>query len=120
MTTFRFQLNRAYQKKVIENLEKTIRAVALVVDAELVNTTPVDTGRARSNWLPSLNVPDLRTVEPGGKPAVGPVADSFRIDDTILITNNLPYIRRLNEGSSLQAPAGFVEAAIARGISSVR
>ncbi len=30
----------------------------------------------------------------------------------IYITNNLPYIRRLNDGYSKQAPAGFVERAV--------
>ena len=32
------------------------------------------------------------------------------------ITNNVPYIRRLNEGSSSQAPAAFVQSAIARAL----
>lgn len=33
----------------------------------------------------------------------------------IHLTNNLPYIKPLNEGSSHQAPAGFVEVAIENG-----
>jgi hypothetical protein len=32
--------------------------------------------------------------------------------EQIHITNNAPYIRQLNDGSSKQAPAGFVERAI--------
>jgi hypothetical protein len=31
---------------------------------------------------------------------------------SIYVQNNASYIKRLNEGSSTQAPAGFVEAAI--------
>jgi hypothetical protein len=30
----------------------------------------------------------------------------------IYITNNAPYIRALNDGSSMQEPAGFVERAV--------
>jgi hypothetical protein len=32
----------------------------------------------------------------------------FKAGDTIYLTNNLPYIRRLEEGYSQQAPAGMV------------
>lgn len=114
MTDIDRQLNAAYQKKVVEKLEKTVRAVALFVDAELVTTTPVDTGRARSNWLPTLNTPAAGQVEPGGKPDMGRAIAAYTLADTILITNNLPYIRRLNEGYSKQAPAGFVDIALAK------
>lgn len=106
-------LDAAYKNKVIGTLEKTVRAVTLVVDKTLADTTPVDTGRARANWLPSLNAPDTRQVEAGQKEDVGPVLASYRIKDTIYISNNLPYIRRLNDGWSKQAPAGFVDRALA-------
>jgi len=120
MTDFDAQLEKAYQVKVIQNLEKTVRAVALVVDAELVNMTPVDTGRARSNWNPSLNVPDGTIREPGQKKSIDPIASAYKITDTILISNNLPYIKPLNNGSSKQAPAGFVDAALAKGKRAVK
>lgn len=115
MSIFRALLKNAYQKKVVKNLEKKVRQTALIVDAELVARTPVDTGRARSNWLPSLNVPEVSIVEPGGKKDISGTLTQFSITDTILISNNLPYIRRLNDGYSKQAPAGFVEDAITVG-----
>lgn len=117
---FQAQLDAAYKTKVIGTLEKTVRAVALVVDETLVNTTPVDTGRARSNWNPSLNTPDGTIVEPDHKKPIAPVAAAYKITDTILISNNLPYIKRLNEGYSKQAPAGFVDAALERGKRAVK
>lgn len=120
MTSFQAQLDSAYKKKVLGTLDKAVRAVALTVDAELVRTTPVDTGRARSNWLPSLNVPDTRIVEPGKKPELSTALSTFKLSDTILLTNNLPYIRRLNDGSSKQAPAGFVDSALAKGKQAIR
>jgi hypothetical protein len=115
MDSFDKQLENAYKNKVIGTLEKTVRAVAFVVDAELVRATPVDTGRARSNWIPSLNSPDVRLVDPNQKPDISPVIKSYKLDDTILISNNLPYIKNLNNGSSQQAPAGFVDKALAKG-----
>ena len=120
MAKFRVDLEVAFKKKVVETLEKTVKAVAIIVDSELVARTPVDTGRARSNWLPSLNVSETSTVEPGQKPNVGIVLGSYKINDTILITNNLPYIKRLNDGSSKQAPANFVEAAVEFGANTIK
>lgn len=113
---FRRQLDRAYDVKVIGTLEKKIRTTVLAVDAALVMNTPVDTGRARSNWIASLNAPSVAMVEPGQKPDTGAAVASFKVTDTAYIANNLPYIRRLNEGHSQQAPAGFVEMAVQSGV----
>jgi len=112
MTTFKGQLDKAYQKKVIKTLETAVRSVAFVVDAELVNNTPVRTGRAKNNWLPSLNTPNRHVLAPNEPRNVDGVFASFNINDTILITNNLDYIRKLNDGSSIQAPKGFVDDAV--------
>ena len=120
MSKFRSDLTKAYQKKVLGKLETSIRAVALVVDRELVLRTPVDTGRARANWLPSLNAPSVSLVEPGQKPDIGATLSSYKIEDTVFISNNLPYIQRLNNGYSKQAPAGFVEDAIEIGKRAIR
>ena len=53
--------------------------------AELSSVTPVDTGNARDSWSYS------------------------RSFDGFVVRNTAPYIHRLNEGSSKQAPAYFVE-----------
>lgn len=110
---FRSKMDRLYGRKVIEPLSKKVRAVALEIDRILVQTTPVDTGRARANWLPTLNTPSKEKVDAGAPADILPVLGAYKITDTIFITNNLPYIQRLNDGYSKQAPAGFVEAAIA-------
>lgn len=111
------QLDRAYDVKVIGTLEKKIRTTILAVDAALVLNTPVDTGRARSNWIVSLNAPSVLVVDPNKTPDPNGIIASFKVTDTAYIANNLPYIRRLNEGSSQQAPAGFVDLAVQSGIS---
>jgi hypothetical protein len=78
-------------------------------------STPVDTGRARAGWTPSINVPSSYVPPEGkyGMPAI-PELGTVTVRDTIYITNNLPYIKRLNNGYSRQAPARFVESAAAR------
>lgn len=127
MSSFKDQLDRAYKEKVVGQLERTVRAVALVVDAELVRTTPVDTGRARANWLPSLNIPNMTILPPAPKGGtvnrtanMATAIAAYKLADTILITNNLPYIQRLNDGYSQQAPSGFVDMAIAKGKRAVK
>lgn len=116
---FRRELNTAYKVKVEGTLENTVKKTALAVDAAVVFATPVDTGRARSNWIPSLNTPDTRTVEPGQKPDAEAAISAYKLADTIYISNSLPYIQRLNEGHSKQAPAGFVDIAVRTGVATV-
>lgn len=120
MASFKSQLDKAYQVKVLGSLEKSMRAAAFAVDRELVNTTPVDTGRAKNNWLLSLNLPDTRLLKSSEINLGASALEAFTFRDDILITNNLPYIRRLNDGSSVQAPAGFVDIAIQRGVNALR
>lgn len=114
--------------RVARNADRTVRKAALAADQAVVMQTPVDTGRARANWIAALNAPaeeaTAKTDRGGGaaiQQAAGVVGryDGDR-DVEIHITNNLPYIQRLNEGSSYQAPAGFVRMAIRRGIAAVK
>lgn len=105
--------------------ERVVAGVALEVHAELVESTPVDTGWARANWVPNVGAPgDSSTAgqgEPGGAQAaqqagVARVATYRLSQGQVHVTNNVPYIEALNAGHSQQAPAGFVEAAVERGI----
>ena len=95
------------------------RKIALGIFRELLETTPIDTGRARAGWSlgPMLgsDVPPKdksgygfdasMQVNPSMAPANAPI---------IYIYNNVEYIGRLNEGTSTQAPREFVQLAIAR------
>lgn len=80
--------------------------------------TPVDTGRARWSWFLSISVKSDE-LPPEGKyktPTISekskPLTGYFTIDDTLYLTNNVPYITDLNNGTSKQAPARFVEMAV--------
>lgn len=75
---------------IVESVRRGLarRIIAKLQRPPAQGGTPVDTGNARSRWV----MADL-----------GPQID---------IINDAPYIMRLNDGWSKQAPAGFVERAI--------
>ncbi len=78
--------------------------------------TPVDTGHARANWVPSVGapfaveVPGISSTEHDA--GVAAVLGYKLGDGPTWITNNVPYILALNDGWSSQQPAGFIERAI--------
>tara|TARA_R110000803_G_scaffold20201_5_gene52231 strand:- start:11418 stop:11843 length:426 start_codon:yes stop_codon:yes gene_type:complete len=120
----------------LENfIEDIIKKVALDVVANLVRApsqggTPVDTGWARANWLPLIgnngradaapkfdrqaraqNTPAVAAAQQG---LIATVATSYKIQQgPIFIINSVRYIVKLDQGTSRQAPPGFVGAAVA-------
>lgn len=122
-------------KNLRENAKVITRKAALAVDTAVVLATPVDTGRARANWQVRLAEPAQGLVDsfPEGKEGStgGPAAqaaiaqgkaviEGFQGGTSIHVTNNLPYIGKLNDGWSAQAPAGFVQKAILKGVAAVK
>jgi hypothetical protein len=114
-------------------VEGSMKKTALDIAANLVQKpssggTPVDTGWARANWIASVASPVTNPVgdpenvqEAAGAQAAGllDVLTYSLLRGPIFITNNVPYITRLNDGSSKQAAAGFVQAAIQKASSSL-
>lgn len=114
------------------NADKVVRKVCLDLTRDVVLGTPVDTGRARANWFASLDAPSGRTIEydkdsgsnikapdesAGSEFAVANAQDvAFKASGHVFyLTNNLPYIYRLEYmGWSQQAPTGWVRAAVER------
>lgn len=122
-------------KRVENNANHTKRKVALFILQDLTLLTPVDTGVARSNWLVAVQSFDRSIIEahfPGKDGSTGAAnarealaQGTAKVQDTtseqfIAISNNLPYIGSLNEGSSVQAPAGFVNSAVLRAESEIK
>jgi hypothetical protein len=116
---------RKFERKTTRKLTQVGRKVALELFRRVIYKTPVDTGRARANWQVTIGTPAAGTIEiddtNGGATMSKATAASagFRAGDTIYLTNNLPYIRKLEEGGypdgpktvggfSTQAPAGMV------------
>jgi len=120
-------------KVIPVNVKTGLKETVLAIDQILVTETPVDTGRARSNWVVGTG-PSTAAIEayvPGKKgETAGQNAEAALrqarefLDSTdvsvIYISNSLPYIQYLNEGSSAQAPAGFIEAAVEAGVAHVK
>lgn len=111
-------------------VERLITKITLDVTANLIETTPVDTGWARANWIPKIGSPvveDLSAITPTSQAASGAagrqqaglagVAAGYRIQlGSVFISNNVPYISDLNDGTSQQQPAGFVQRAVAKAV----
>lgn len=131
------QRMRVKADNVEKNAVTLVRKVALSVDAAIVLATPVDTGRARSNWQVELDSPassDISPYSPGEGLGVGEganaraalaqgkakIAQYTKANRAIHITNNLRYINKLNDGWSAQAGANFVEKAIIAGVDTIR
>lgn len=108
-------------KKVVSDV------VANLVAAPMEGGTPVDTGWARANWIPNIGGPVK--APRGSRSAVGrasasqergvaTVLTSYTVaKGKVYISNPVPYIVFLNEGSSRQAPAGFIQRAIRKALS---
>jgi hypothetical protein len=103
-------------------VQRAAQALVLQIDRELRMSTPVDTGHARRNWVPSVGEPSTGEVADESAHAAGIAAVmAYKLGSGALwVSNGVPYIRALNYGHSQQAPAGFVEAAIDRAMSAVR
>ena len=122
-------------KEIDEQGSDVAVKVALTIITDLAYRTPVDTSRAISNWQVTLGAPAIGNIAPHYAGRLGStysasasetvslaklILKSKKPGQAIYITNSLPYIRRLNEGSSQQAPAGFVERAILLGRKQIR
>ncbi len=89
------------------------RKLALGALSGVVMRTPVDTGRARGAWMTSIGSPKGRetgVLDKGGTAAISAgVATIAQQKDfeQVVIENNVPYIGRLEDGSSRQAPNGM-------------
>jgi hypothetical protein len=115
------------EKKLLGLVETAAKALILEIDKELRKRgsgTPVDTGHARASWVPSVGSP-VR-AEPDGNSSAAHDAGvaqvlTYRIGGgSLYLTNAAPYIRRLNDGWSSQAPALFIEACIDRAMSMIK
>ncbi|WWA79503.1 HK97 family protein [Xanthomonas phage Kintu] len=105
---------------VQQDADEVFQIVATEVGQSVINLTPVDTGRALSNWNAGINSPDdtyRETEDPMDSQTSSRLAGEFstlKFGDTAYITNATPHIPFLEYGSSKQAPNGFVRITLAR------
>lgn len=123
---------------VEDDVELVIREMAFSILRTAVLATPVGNptlwknpesaspgyvgGHARRNWrigIQSAPSGEIEGVDKSGAATTGEAATklrAYRGFPRVYIVNNAPYIGRLNDGHSKQAPRGFVERAIQAGI----
>lgn len=106
-------------KKLNQSIESTVRATALELFGSIIVGTPVLTGRAKGNWQTSINEPITSIVDRTGETEsiaeLKNVAGGSIAGKILWLSNNLPYIRRLEfDGHSSQAPAGMVRINVCR------
>jgi hypothetical protein len=106
-----------------KKLLQQIRGVALQGFSEIIQGSPVDTGRFRSNWQASLGSRPTGEVEttPYQKNQPATLEEVQKInselkglgetESNIYFTNNLPYAEPLEKGHSSQNQ-GFVARAV--------
>lgn len=96
-----------------QQMENLLRVAVFETDARLKAASPVDTGRFRASWQVGEN------AAPGGKKPPDTYSDTPPLDrigysrehlgNVYSVHNNLPYAEPLANGSSKQAPAGWVQ-----------
>lgn len=112
-------------RRVLRNEVQLVREVALFVAEDLIPATPILTGQARRNWQTAINAPAVSILPEPATPSDGEaesmatcrsVVNGLRTGQAVHITNNVPYIVKLNSGYSQQAPSGFVQSTVLRSI----
>lgn len=124
-----------YARTLDANSDQLIRNTVVSIVQNLATSTPIDQGTAVSNWQVGVgSVPDdVRTAFVIGSHGSTASENMLQVIDearrkmknykygtSLDIVNNVPYLARLNDGWSAQAPAGFVEEAFLRGIEQVK
>lgn len=90
-----------YVKTQKFNLKNIRRNLAFLLYNSIVKLTPVDTGRARGNWLITTGRPSSKTIDIKGHEIQHRNLNNVPLpegDKSIFISNNLPYINKLEYG----------------------
>ncbi len=112
--------------QVANRMTQIVQKAARAADQYVVTETPIDTGRAKSNWLGSVDAPinygilayapghDGSTIEANELAAMEQASVAItrfnaKKNKAIFLVNNVRYMGALNEGYSAQAAAGFID-----------
>lgn len=116
-----------FSKRTIGNLNEIMRVSAITLFKNVILKTPVDSGRARGNWQCTIGKRasgTLDVTDKTGSVTIQKMVDIMSkalITKGVFLTNNLPYIQKLEYGGyndggtgkvsggfSIQAPEGMV------------
>ena len=123
-----FAKSMSIKNELQADVNKVARMATFFIDQRLVLQTPVDTGEARGSWKVSVNKPITSDTETQDKTGSLTLSQSRAIIEssqkitypTFYIRSNKPYIERLNNGYSAQAPANFADKSITEGLNDVQ
>jgi len=115
---FKRDLNK-FADSIGVKTETVLKKISLQTFTGVVQKTPVDSGRARASWVIGIEKPVNSPVLPENQEFDPQQAADFSFQEiselnnlgpesTVFISNSLPYIEVLEEGSSQQAPEGMV------------
>ena len=103
-----------FSAKAQEKALKIFKKSVIDLTSDIISDTPVDTGRLKNNWFPSVGAASEQTTEAtaneAGDRAEKCAQNELTLDKTFYFTNNLPYAFRIEfEGwSKVKAPQGMV------------
>ena len=96
-----------------KRMEQLLRSVVLDVDTRCKLESPVDTGRFRMSWQVGENAAPGGQAPEGNYPNMPALTrlnyDKETLGNVYSVHNNLPYAEPLANGTSGQAPAGWVQ-----------
>ena len=96
-----------------QQMEKLLRASVLETDSLLKQASPVDTGRFRASWQVGENSAPGGIAAEGSYSGIPPLSrigySQEQVGNVYSVHNNLPYAEPLANGSSKQAPAGWIQ-----------
>jgi hypothetical protein len=122
----------------MKRINAAVKQIYFSALQDIVELTPVDTGRARNNWFLTVTNPSVKETGTGGSNQLEKLPENV-LGKKIFFTNNLPYMTtleyggfpnpvklgsydkqlgtyvKLSEGGfSKQAPQGFVRISLKR------
>lgn len=116
--------------KLGERIERNARNAAVRLASTILQavvvSTPVDTGHARANWQVGIDfepTDELAEEDKAGQATISKGKSKLaekKPGQTIHLSNNVPYINKLNQGWSAQAPSGFIQKAVNQAIQAFR
>lgn len=101
------------EKEVTDNLTKLFRGSGIGLFNDVVVSSPVDSGRFRANWTPTLNKLAVGTTDALNAQNIVKAVGNAKLGDTLHLTNNLPYALPLEQGWSKQQPSGWIRLRVA-------
>lgn len=118
---------------VIKAIKETVKVVAIDLFSGVILSSPVGNqdlwsskykreyyvgGRFRSNWFLSFDSPSSQTTDSTSdqQKRLSEIASisKLKYSGSYVLTNNLPYAERLENGWSTQAPAGVLSPNVSR------